>query len=102
MIVNCVKIQVRPNRVEDFKKATVANHNESVKEPGCLRFDLLQDASDPEKFMLYEAYESNEAAAAHKNTPHYAVWRDTVTDWMAQPRLGTNYNIVVPTDKSKW
>lgn len=102
MIVTCVKVQVRPNRVEDFKKATMANHNESVNEPGNLRFDLLQEASDPEKFMIYEAYETEEAAASHKNTAHYATWRDTVADWMAQPRQGIKYNIVAPSDKSKW
>jgi len=102
MIVTCVYVHVRPNRAEDFKKATLANHNESVKEKGNLRFDLLQDANDPEKFMLYEAYESEEAAANHKNTVHYATWRDTVSDWMAGPRKGIKYNIVAPSDKSEW
>jgi autoinducer 2-degrading protein len=102
MIVTCVKVQVKPDRIEDFKKATMANHNESVKEPGNLRFDLLQDAKEPDQFLIYEAYESDEAAAAHKTTPHYAKWRDTVADWMAQPRQGIKYNIVVPSDKSKW
>jgi (4S)-4-hydroxy-5-phosphonooxypentane-2,3-dione isomerase len=102
MIVTCVQVHVRPGRIEDFKRVTTANHLESVKEPGNLRFDMLQDASDPEKFMLYEAYESEEAAAAHKTTPHYAIWRDTVGDWMAGPRKGTKYNIVVPLDKELW
>jgi Uncharacterized conserved protein len=102
MIVTCVHVHVRPGRVDDFIKASEANHKESVKEPGNLRFDLLQDANDPEKFMLYEAYESEEAAAAHKNTAHYATWRDTVADWMAEPRKGVKYNIVVPADKSQW
>jgi autoinducer 2-degrading protein len=88
--------------VEDFIKATTANHNESVNETGNLRFDLLQDAIAPGKFMLYEAYESEEASAAHKNTDHYALWRDTVSDWMAEPRKGVKYNIVAPTDKTQW
>ncbi|HEY4785420.1 MAG TPA: antibiotic biosynthesis monooxygenase [Bacteroidales bacterium] len=102
MIVTCVHVHVKPDRVEDFKKATVANHKESVKEPGNLRFDLLQDSKDHGKFMIYEAYESEEAAAAHKNTTHYATWRDAVADWMAEPRQGIRYNIVTPLDKSKW
>lgn len=102
MIVTCVHIHVKPNRVEDFKKATLANHTEAVKEAGNLRFDLLQDAKDPNKFMLYEAYESEEASAAHKKTVHYATWRDTVADWMAEPRNGVLYNIVAPSDKSQW
>ena len=102
MIVTCVYVHIRPNRIEDFIKTTMANHNESVKEPGNLRFDLLQDAKDPEKFMLYEAYESEEASAAHKTTAHYATWRDTVDDWMAEPRKGVLYSIVAPSDKSQW
>lgn len=102
MIVTCVYVHVRPNRVEEFIKATEANHAESVKEPGNLRFDLLQDAKDPERFMLYEAYESEEASAAHKNTAHYATWRDKVSDWMAEPRKGVKYNIVAPSDKTQW
>jgi autoinducer 2-degrading protein len=102
MIVTCVHVCVKPENIEAFKKATEANHNQSVKEPGNLRFDLLQDAANPEKFLIYEAYESDEAAAAHKNTAHYALWRDTVADWMAQPRNGVKYNIVTPNDKSQW
>jgi len=102
MIVTCVYVYVMPNHIEDFIIATEANHKESVKEPGNLRFDMLQDAADPAKFLLYEAYESEEASAAHKNTAHYATWRDTVANWMAQPRKGIKYNIVAPLDKSQW
>ena len=102
MIVTCVHVHVKPDKIEDFKKVTKANHDESVKEPGNLRFDLLQDVRVPEKFMIYEAYESEEAAAAHKNTAHYTTWRDAVADWMAEPRQGIKYNIVTPTDKSQW
>lgn len=102
MIVTCVHVHVKANKVDDFKKACIANHTESVKEPGNLRFDILQDPSDPTWFMLYEAYESEEAAAAHKTTPHYNIWRDTVADWMADPRKGNKYVIVAPLDKNQW
>jgi (4S)-4-hydroxy-5-phosphonooxypentane-2,3-dione isomerase len=102
MIVTCVHVHVKADKIDDFKKATLANHAESVKEPGNLRFDLIQNAAEPDKFMLYEAYESEPAAAAHKNTAHYAIWRDTVADWMATPRQGIKYNIVAPLDKSLW
>jgi autoinducer 2-degrading protein len=63
---------------------------------------LIQKADDPDRFMLYEAYESEEAAAAHKNTEHYLKWRDQVSDMMAEPRAGVRYNIIQPADKSKW
>lgn len=102
MIVTCVHIFVKEDKIADFKKATIENHANSVKEPGNLRFDLLQDAQDQCKFMLYEAYESEEAANLHKNTPHYATWRDTVADWMAQPRNGVRYNIVAPLKREEW
>lgn len=102
MIVTCVHVHVKADRIDDFKKVTLLNHAESVKEPGNLRFDLIQNATEPDRFMLYEAYESEVAAAAHKNTAHYAAWRDIVADWMATPRQGVKYNIVAPLDKSLW
>jgi autoinducer 2-degrading protein len=102
MIVTCVYIHVLPEAVEKFIKATSENHTESVKEKGNLRFDLIQKADDNCSFMLYEAYETEEAAAAHKNTPHYNKWRETVQDFMAEPRTGVRYKIIEPADKSKW
>ena len=71
MIVTCVYVHVKNDEIDNFIKATVLNRNQSVKEPGNLRFDLLQQDDDPRRFMLYEAYESEESAAAHKNTSHY-------------------------------
>ena len=96
MIATCVYIKVKPEFVDAFIEASTANHNESVKEPGNLRFDFLRMADDPNQFMLYEAYWSAEAAAAHKNTPHYAKWRDTVQEMMAEPRSGVKYEIIQP------
>jgi autoinducer 2-degrading protein len=102
MIVTFVHVWVKEEHIEDFKKASEENHNESVKESGNLRFDFLQESGNPPKFVLYEAYESEEAAAAHKNTPHYLKWKETVADWMAQPRQGIKHEILCPQDKSKW
>jgi autoinducer 2-degrading protein len=92
MTVTCVHVQVKPEEIDRFIKATTENHIESVKEPGNLRFDILQQADDPCRFVLYEAYESDDSAAAHKSTPHYLRWRDTVA----------GYNIIEPEDKAKW
>jgi (4S)-4-hydroxy-5-phosphonooxypentane-2,3-dione isomerase len=96
MIVTCVYVHVKAEAVRDFITASTANHLEAVKEPGNLRFDFVQQADDPCRFMLYEAYESEEASAAHKNTPHYLKWRETVQDMMAEPRKGVKYNIIQP------
>jgi autoinducer 2-degrading protein len=102
MIVTCVYVHVKSEEVNNFINATIANHNESVKEPENLRFDLIQQTDDPTRFMIYEAYLSDEAAAAHKNTSHYFKWRDKVKDMMAEPRQGVKYNILEPSDRSKW
>jgi autoinducer 2-degrading protein len=101
MIVTCVYVHVKPEAVDDFIRASVANHVESIKEPGNLRFDFIQQVDDPTRFMFYEAYVSDEAAAAHKNTPHYLKWRETVQDMMAEPRKGFKYNILQPEKPGK-
>lgn len=102
MIVTCVYVSVKPDCIESFVRETIANHRESVKEPGNLRFDLLGQADDPSRFMVYEAYESEEAAAEHKNTAHYLKWRDAVKDMMAAPRQGVRYNVIEPHDRLEW
>jgi len=102
MIVTCVYVRVKPDSIQSFIKATTANCRESVKEPGNLRFDLVQRADDPCRFMIYEAYESEDAADAHKLTEHYLDWRDRVKDMMAEPREGVRYHILEPNEKSEW
>jgi autoinducer 2-degrading protein len=102
MIVTCVYIHVKPDAIDRFLELTTLNHLESVKEPGNLRFDLVRQSNDSCRFMLYEAYESEEEALAHKNTLHYLKWRDAVNDLMAEPRVGVRYDIILPNDKSKW
>ena len=96
MQVTCVHVQVKPEHVEDFVQASHRNHESSVREPGNLRFDVLQSRDDPTRFLLYEAYESDEAAAAHKTTPHYLAWRAAVEPWMAKPREGVSYTAIAP------
>jgi len=96
MHVVLVNVHVKPENVEDFIKATLENAEASVKEPGNRRFDLLQSADDPCRFVIYEAYATPEDAAAHKNTAHYKKWRDAVADWMAEPRFGVQYKGLTP------
>jgi autoinducer 2-degrading protein len=96
MHVTIVHVHVEPDRVEDFIAATRLNHEASVREPGNRRFDVLQLASDPTRFVLYEAYATEADAAAHKQTAHYARWRETVADWMAEPRQGVLHRGLYP------
>ena len=102
MTVTCVNIRVKSEHIDEFIRASLENHRNSILEEGNLRFDILQNASDPSRFTLYEAYRSEEDAAAHKKTAHYAVWRDTVAPWMAEPREGVKHNVLAPTDVSLW
>lgn len=88
MHVTLVHIRVKPDSLAAFLEATRANHEASVKEPGNRRFDVLQSPEDPTRFVLYEAYASAADAAAHKQTAHYAAWRDAVAGMMAEPRRG--------------
>lgn len=96
MHVTLVQVHVTPEHIEDFIAATRANHEASVQEPGNLRFDVLQSPEEPGYFVLYEAYKSTEDAAAHKQTAHYQRWRDSVADWMAEPRQGVPFTGLYP------
>jgi len=102
MIVTVVNIVVKSENVNQFVDATLENHQHSIREKGNLRFDVLQHRDHPSAFTLYEAYESDEAAAAHKMTAHYLKWRDAVESWMATPRQGFAHNVIAPLEKSSW
>jgi quinol monooxygenase YgiN len=98
MLVVHVHVHVKPECVEAFKQATLTNARESRKEPGVARFDVVQQQDDPTRFVLVEVYRDANAAAAHKETKHYPVWRDTVAPMMAEPRLSLKFNSVFPDD----
>ena len=93
-----VHVHVKPEFVKAFNQATVENATNSVLEPGIARFDVIQQTDDPTRFILVEVYRSVEASAAHKETAHYAKWRDTVADMLAEPRQGIKYSNVFPED----
>ena len=96
MLIVHVQVRVNAGDVEAFKAATVENARQSVQEPGVARFDVLQQQDDLTRFVLVEAYRTAEAPAAHKETRHYQVWRDTVAPMMAEPRSSVKYVNVFP------
>ena len=98
MLIVHVHVTVKPESVEAFKAATIENARQSIQEPGIARFDVIQQQDDPCKFLLVEVYRSQEATVAHKETAHYAKWRDTVADMMAQPRSSVKYTNLHPAD----
>ena len=93
-----VHVHVKPDCLEAFRVATLANARASVQEPGIARFDLVQQADDPTRFVLVEVYRTAAAPAAHKETAHYAAWRDAVAPLMATPRTSVKFSNVFPDD----
>ena len=96
MLVVHVHVRVKPECVEEFKTATLANAQASVREPGIARFDVAQQQDDPTRFVLVEVYRTDDAPAKHKETAHYLKWRDIVAPMMAEPRTSVKYASVSP------
>ena len=101
MFIVHVFVHVKPDRIEDFKQATLENARNSVLEPGIARFDVVQHLEDPTRFVLVEVYRTPEDPARHKETAHYQKWRDTVEDMMAEPRTSIKLTNLFP-DKKGW
>ena len=101
MLIIHVHVRVKPDCVAAFREATLDNAQSSVKEPGVARFEVAQRADDPTRFVLVEVYRDAEAPARHKETAHYAKWRDTVAPMMAEPRTSVRFGNVFP-DEARW
>jgi autoinducer 2-degrading protein len=96
MHVTLVHIHVRTEHVDRFMDATRRNREGTAREPGNVRFDVLQSEDDPDRFVLVEVFRDADAAALHKTTSHYLAWRDEVAPWMAAPREGRRYRLLAP------
>ena len=101
MVIVHVHVHVKPEFLEAFKQATRVNARSSLAEAGVLRFDVLQQQDDPARFVLVEVYRDTDAAAAHKATSHYPVWRDAVAPMMAEPRHSVKFDRVDPDDGTR-
>ena len=99
MFVTVVYIHVKPEHVAEFIESMRVNHENSVLEPGNLRFDILQSADDPTRFIAYEAYRDEASAKAHKETAHYNKWRELAEPMLAEPRTRTVYSNLFPAEK---
>jgi autoinducer 2-degrading protein len=99
MLIVHVHAHVKEESIAAFRKASLENAGHSVKEPGVARFDVLQRADDPARFVLVEVYRTPEAPAQHKETAHYQAWRDAVAPMMAEPRTSVKYSNLFPADE---
>jgi autoinducer 2-degrading protein len=98
MHILLVRVHVKPDRLDDFQRATIENASHSLQEPGCVRFDVIQQADDAARFVLVEVYRDALGHAAHRETPHYLAWSERVADMLAEPRTRTVYRNVHPID----
>jgi (4S)-4-hydroxy-5-phosphonooxypentane-2,3-dione isomerase len=99
MTIVHIHIHVKPEFVEAFRQASIANARHSVEEAGIARFDVLQQPDDPSRFAFVEVYRTPDARAQHRETAHYQTWRDTVADMMAEPRTAVIYTNLFPGDE---
>ena len=99
MLIVHVHVHVKPEHIEAFKLATIENASRSVQEPGIARFDVVQQADDPSRFVLLEAYRNSEATIHHKATAHYHAWAEKVADMLAEPRSRVVYGNIFPADQ---
>jgi autoinducer 2-degrading protein len=98
MLVVHIQVHVKPEHVEAFIAATRENAEASLKEPGVARFDVVQRIDDPTRFVFVEAYKTPEAPAQHKQTAHYAAWRDAVEHMMQSPRTSSKFESIAPAE----
>ena len=99
MFIVHVHVEVKAEYVDAFQEATIENARNSVQEPGVARFDVIQHLDEPTRFILIEVYRTQDDPAKHKETAHYAQWRDTVAEMMAEPRLAVKFSNVFPDDE---
>ena len=100
LLIVHVRVHVKPGAADAFIAATRENARHSRLETGILRFDLLRDTADPDRFLLVEIYRDAAATLAHKETPHYLTWRDAVADLMAEPRTSEKFENLDPADEA--
>ena len=99
MFIAHVFVHVKEDKVEEFKTTTIENAQNSIKEPGIARFDVVQQQDDPTRFVLVAVYRTPEDPVKHKETDHYKKWRDTVSDMLAEPRSSIKFSNVFPNEE---
>jgi quinol monooxygenase YgiN len=101
MIALIVTINIKPGFKERFMKEMFGDARGSNEdEPGCFRFDVIQDAKDPNKIYLYEVYKDQAALDAHRQAPHFLKWREAVKDWRVGDPIRFEGTPVYPPEKA--
>lgn len=98
MLIHQVFIRVKPEFLDAFLEATKENSRGSIQEPGCVRFDILQQKDDSTRIVLHEIYRNQSDLDHHRTTAHFAQWRDTVPEMFAEPRYSVQFQNIFPPD----
>lgn len=98
MLYALIHCHIKPEYIDAFKAASMENARNSILEPGCLRFDVIQQDEDPTRFVLVEIYRTADDPARHRETAHYLTWRDATAEMFVEPRTGVKYHNVFPDD----
>ena len=102
MLAMWVKVRIKPGERKRFLDAIEADTLGSERdEPGCYRFNVLQDAKDENVYYFYEVYKDQAALEAHRAAPHYAVWR-AAADTLDGPSEPTRCTPVFPAARAYW
>ena len=102
MIAKWVKVRVKPDMRQKFLDAIEIDALGSEQdEPGCVRFNVLQDDADENVYYFYEVYRDEAAVEAHRAAPHYAVWK-AAADTLDGPTERVECTSVFPTDETYW
>ncbi|HEX2925173.1 MAG TPA: antibiotic biosynthesis monooxygenase [Ruminiclostridium sp.] len=98
MYIVHVSIKVKKEFIEDFRKASIENARNSIKEPGVARFDVLWQQEDPTMFLLAEAYFTPEDQLRHRDTEHFKKWKLDISDMLEEPYTFIKYSNAYPDD----
>jgi len=70
-IVNAVDLDIAPAEMDKYLAAVKENGAASIKEPGCREYNIMILATDPNHVFLFEVYDNDAAAQAHRVTEHF-------------------------------
>jgi autoinducer 2-degrading protein len=102
MLAMWVKVRIKPDQRKKFLDAIEVDALGSEgDEPGCLRFNVLQDEKDPNVYYFFEVYKDQAALEAHRTMPHYATWR-AAADTLDGPTEPTRCATVFPSARAYW
>jgi quinol monooxygenase YgiN len=98
MVIVHIHFHVKPEMVDAFRRVASDNARDSSREPGVARFEVIQQADDPTRFVLVEHYRTPEDVARHRDTAHFRSWNEASPPMLAEPKVRVEYTAVYPAE----